>query len=277
MNPTPHPPDVALFFDDAYVRLLAPFHSEADARTETAAVRELLGLALSDRVLDLASGWGRHTRLLREAGHDVVGVDASTALLRRAVEDVGRARDGGPLLVAGGMRALPFADRAFHAAINLASPIGLYLTDPPAVAALAEARRVLRPGGRLLLEAMHRGDVEPDFAPRDAWTLPDGTAVRARRRWDAERGISHEVLRWEGPRGGGTKRHSLRVRTGDELAGLLTAAGFEPSAGYGDWTGEPFEPASPRWIGVAEKAGRSTVPAPDINLPVARADGVRHK
>lgn len=36
------------------------------------------------RVLDLAAGRGRHTRLLREAGHQVVAVDRDTAALRAA-------------------------------------------------------------------------------------------------------------------------------------------------------------------------------------------------
>lgn len=272
-------------FDDAYYRLLAPFHSEADARRETAAVRELLGLAQSDRLLDLACGWGRHARLLLEAGHDVVGVDASLALLRRAQEvavgadplagrpedgalesgagesraagsrpaETGAAGTGAPLLVAGVMGALPFTAGAFDAVINVASPIGLFLQDATAVEALQESWRVLRPGGSLLVEAMHRDDVEVDFAPRDAWTLADGTEVSVRRRWDTERGISHEVLWWEGPWGSGTKHHSLRVRTAQELAALLTGAGFAVSTTYGDWNGEPFERTSPRWIGVASR------------------------
>ncbi|NIP81086.1 MAG: hypothetical protein GWM90_18450, partial [Gemmatimonadetes bacterium] len=61
-------------FDDDYVRLLAPFHPEGEARRETAAVRELLGLAQTDRILDLGCGWGRHLALLVQAGHRVVGV-----------------------------------------------------------------------------------------------------------------------------------------------------------------------------------------------------------
>jgi len=36
------------------------------------------------RVLDLAAGRGRHTRLLREAGHKVIAVDRDTAPLRAA-------------------------------------------------------------------------------------------------------------------------------------------------------------------------------------------------
>ena len=245
------------FFDDDYYRVLAPFHPAAETRFETAALRELLGLAQDERVLDLGCGWGRHLALLADAGHAVVGVDRSLPLLRRArggADPPGRepGSRAAARLVAGDMTALPFAAASFDAVVNLATSIGLFLEDAPAVEAMAEARRVLAPAGRLLVEGMHRADVERDFAARDGWTLEDGTRVRVRRRFDADRGVSHEVLRWDGPAGGGEKRHSLRVRTGDEMVGLLEAAGLTVAALYGDWTGEPFDPGSPRLIVLAE-------------------------
>ena len=268
------------FFDDAYYRLLEPFHPEEDARRETAALRELVGLSQDDRLLDLGCGWGRHLRLLTAAGHDAVGVDRSLELLRRARrpsltpgtstgdatgDEIGdEAGDGAgdeageprvaPPLVAGDMLRLPFPDASFDVVINLATSLGLFLEDAPAARALTEARRVLRPGGRFLVEGMHRADVEARFAHRDAWTLDDGTVVRARRRWDPARGISHEVLRWDGPGGSGTKRHSLRIRSAGEVGALLETAGFEPVARFGDWGGEPFGPDAPRLI-VLARAG----------------------
>ena len=248
------PDSDASFFDHAYYRLLAPFHTEAGTRRETGAIRELLGLAQSDRILDLGCGWGRHAELLADAGHDVLGLDLSTDLLGRVRSrggPDGRERVSGSLaLVAGDMLRLPLADEGFDVVLNLATSLGLFLDDRTATRALTEARRVLRAGGRLLLEGMHREEVEPEFAHRDRWVLEDGTEVRVRRRLDPA-GVSHEVLRWEGPEGTGEKRHSLRLRTGDEVLTLLQAAGLDVMASYGDWTGEPFRASSPRLIAVA--------------------------
>ncbi|MFW6330888.1 MAG: class I SAM-dependent methyltransferase [Gemmatimonadota bacterium] len=224
-----------------------------EARREAAAIRELTGLAQDDRVLDLGCGWGRHLGLLRGAGHDVTGVDRPLPLLRLArAEDTGAAGR----LVAGDMRRLPFGDGAFDAVLNVATSLGLFLDDAEAVRALGEARRVVRPRGRLLLEGMHRDDVVTDYAARDRWLLDDGTAVRARRRFDALAGVSHEVLRWRRADGGeGRKRHSLRLRTATEVAGLLEAAGWAVEAAFGDWDGAPFRHDAPRLIFLAT-AGR---------------------
>lgn len=244
-------------FDDVYRRLLAPFHPEREARVEVAGLRELLGLAQDDRILDLGCGWGRHLVLLRAAGHDVTGLDASRALLdaarrREAEAGVGKGRPVG--LVRGEMRALPFRERHFDAVLNLATSLGLFLDDPPAVMALAEARRVLRPGGRLVLEGMHRDDVVAHFATRDRWRLEDRTEVRARRRFDAVRGVSHEVLRWRGPDGSrGVKRHALRVRSATELVGLVERADLAVRAVHGDLWGRPFHHDSGRIVLVAER------------------------
>ncbi len=235
------------FFDEAYHRILAPFHPESEARIETAALRELLGLAQEDRILDLACGWGRHLRLLRGAGHDVVGVDLSVALLRRARVA------GDPRLVAADMLQLPFAAGVFDVVLNLATSLGLFLEDDLMLSALREARRVLRPGGRLLIEGMNGEDAIAGYAERDAWSLEDGTDVRVRRRLDEARRVSHEVLRWRGPVGAGTKRHSLRLRTGGEVARLVGEAGLELEATYGDWDLEELRPRSERVIVIARR------------------------
>ena len=261
-RPDGRDPAPADFFDADYRRLLEPFHPETQARGETAALREILALSQEDRILDLACGWGRHLALLAGAGHAIAGVDLSHDLLRQVALPPPRP------LAAADMRALPLADGSFDVVLNLATSLGLFLEDEPALAALREVRRVLRPGGRLLLEGMHREDVEAGFAPRVRWFLDDGTEVRARRRFDPRRGLSEEVLRWRGPGGAGEKRHTLRIRSAAEVVALVEGAGLGVDRLFGDWTRDPFEPDAPRLILLARRGG---APAPRDGAPeVAR-------
>lgn len=230
-------------FDDAYFQLHDPLFPEARSRREVAGMLELLGVPFGGRILDAPCGWGRHTRLFTEAGYAAVGADLSPDLLARAERDVSR--------VAADIRRLPFRDGSFDAVINVFTSLGLFLDDAEDIRALAEAKRLLRPGGTFLLESMHRDEVIAQYAERDRWDLPDGTEIRVRRRFDAVTGISHEVLQWRRGDDRGQKRHALRLRTATEVAGLLAAAGFADVAWYGDWTGAPFGHRSERIIAVA--------------------------
>ena len=239
------------YFDHAFLQLHEPLFDPARSRVEVASMIELLALPVGARVLDLPCGWGRHTLLFAEGGYDAFGADLSLPLLEHAAGDAsaaGYARR----FAAADVRSLPFRDASFDAVLNVFTSLGLFLDDEQDVLALREARRVLRPGGRLLLESMHRDEVICAYAERDRWTLPDGTEIRMRRRFDPVSGVSHERMRWRTLSGEtGEKRHALRLRTATEIDALLTRAGFGERTWYGDWEGGPLRRDSANLIVVA--------------------------
>lgn len=250
------------YFDDDWFCLHQPLFPEELSRREVAGMIELLGLPVGARVLDVPCGWGRHTTLLRRAGFAAWGADLSEALLRRgqAQYEAGK-HSSQPLGPAADLRRLPFADGSFDAVINVFTSLGLFDDDREDVRALREARRVLREGGSLLLESMHRDEVMAGYAERDSWTLPDGTRVRATRRFDPVSGTSHELWQWSNGERSGEKRHTLRLRTATEIAALLRRAGFRRVEWYGGWEGEPFTHRSPGLIVVA-RTGRARLRDP---------------
>ncbi|NLG61501.1 MAG: class I SAM-dependent methyltransferase [Candidatus Cloacimonetes bacterium] len=240
------------YFDDIFFRLHDPLFTETASRREVAAIRELLALPVDARILDVPCGWGRHTALFAEAGLRAFGADISTDLLAHA--EPGR-RPRSAHYAAADVRMLPYADASFDAVINVFTSLGLFLDDAEDIRALAEARRVLAPGGALLLESMHRDEVIAAYAERDRWRLPDGTEIRVRRRFDPVTGISHERWLWRSGDGReqGEKRHALRLRTATEIDGLLRAAGFRAITYYGDWDGSPLTYDAERLIAVARR------------------------
>jgi ubiquinone/menaquinone biosynthesis C-methylase UbiE len=112
---------------------------------QMAPFRERIGKAASGRVLDVGIGSGLNLPFYGEQAKRVLGVDPSPELLRFAEE---RARKASvPVeLLSGSGEALPIEDKSIDTVVVTFT----LCTVCNATAALAEMRRVLRPGGRLL-------------------------------------------------------------------------------------------------------------------------------
>ncbi|MFF2849322.1 methyltransferase domain-containing protein [Streptomyces sp. NPDC058001] len=103
---------------------------------------ELLRAAPGDRVLDVGCGTGLAVAELLDRGVRAVGVDHEPGALESA-----RHRIPGADLRVGDAEDLPFPDGTFHAC--RADKVLHELADP--ARAVAEMRRVVRPGGRVVL------------------------------------------------------------------------------------------------------------------------------
>jgi len=116
--------------------------------------RIVASVASGSRVLDLCCGHGNVFEALHAAGHSVVGVDFSPAMVARA-----RARLPAGDFVEADAQDLPFPDRDFDAVV--CSFGMMHVPDQPR--ALAQVKRVLRPGGLFMLTAWCGPDVSPAF------------------------------------------------------------------------------------------------------------------
>ncbi len=144
------------------------FDEAWELRTLAAPLVKALSGVPRPLILDVATGTGRMPKLLQRMPRfkgQVVGVDYSWQMLRRAAEKLGKSRR--TALIHQDATQLPFGDAVFDAVTCLEALEFL----PDQAAALAEIVRVARPGAPILLTnrrgfyaRLLRGRVQPSAA-----------------------------------------------------------------------------------------------------------------
>jgi len=143
--------------DEGWGRKAVDFSTLAEPSNcrEYVAVHHRLGVDAGDRLLDVACGSGLAMELARLRGASCAGIDASARLVA-----VARDRNPESDIRVGDMHALPWDPGSFDVVTSFR---GIWGTTPDAV---AEIRRVLRPGGRLGITVWGHLKVSPG-----AWAL----------------------------------------------------------------------------------------------------------
>jgi demethylmenaquinone methyltransferase/2-methoxy-6-polyprenyl-1,4-benzoquinol methylase len=211
------PAEVAAMFDALAGRydLMNDVLSMGQVRLWRKSVQRILRVGPGDRVLDLAAGTGTSSVSFAASGADVVACDFSLGMLqagqtRLAKSDPMQVKTRGRVaFAAGDALNLPFRDGAFDA---VTISFGLRNVQGTREA-LAEMRRVTRPGGRLVVCEFSTITVEPlDMLYRRYLTgvLP-AIARRAARNPEAYEYLSESITDWPSQR---------------ELADVIRAAGW---------------------------------------------------
>ena len=136
---------------------------------EVDAIRERLPLPECRRVLDICCGPGRHAGPLEAAGYQVTGVDSDVT----AIEAARRRVPGGSFLVLD-LRELRSLESEFDGAMILWQSFG-YFDSRTNDRILGDIARLVRRGGRLLLDLYH-----PGFVAAHAGTHSDVRAAARR-------------------------------------------------------------------------------------------------
>ena len=223
-------------FGEHYLHFYGPDLTPERSAREAEVIWRLLSLESGDAVLDLGCGHGRIAIELAKRGAEVTGLDRSPAFLDLARKDAAAANV--PVtFVEGDMRDLPWRE-TFDAVVIWFTTFG-YFDDDENEQVLREVAKALRPGGRLLIEQIHRNALLRQGMPNNYVVQRGDDLMVDLVNYDVlgDRTRTERVMLRDG------RVHrtafSIRLYGFAELARLLQAVGFREIDGFGR-DGEPL-------------------------------------
>lgn len=199
--------------------------------TEIDAFLGLVDVPLDARILDLCCGQGRHTlELARRGFRDLWGIDRSHYLISRA-KRVARQQELPVTFREGDARKLRFRGDSFDLVYLAGNSFGYFESVDDDIAVLREVRRLLEPGGQLLIDITDGDYLRDNFEAR-SWEWIDKNYFVCRERSlskDASRLISREVITHTKKGVVADQFYAERLYNQDQLSSLLTDNGFDVS------------------------------------------------
>ena len=163
------------WFDTKYYHILYKNRDDQEAKKFIYALMDQLQLKPGMKLLDLACGKGRHSKTLNDLGYDVLGVDLS----KRSIEDAGKWTNNSLSFQVHDMREV-LPNRSFDAIFNLFTSFGYFDSHKDNERMCLSIYRMLKPGGRLVIDFMNARKVMDSLIPEENKTI-DGVSFDIRR------------------------------------------------------------------------------------------------
>lgn len=195
------------------------------------------------RVLDLASGAGRHIRELKRRGIQAVGLDLSAVLLREAKRE-----DSVLPIVRADMRELPFADSSFGGLTSFFTSFGYFETVEEDRHVIRQIRRALSTGGAFMLDFFNSSRVRTQLVPEDIRWLGDKRITQTRT-IDGDIVVKSIVIDpTDSSESVRTFEERVRLYDASQLDSMLREHGLNAEFRFGDYGGNSFTDESDRLI-----------------------------
>lgn len=249
-----------------YYRAILPFYElESISSAHLTFWRRMARRAAPTRILEIGAGFGRITTALSRQAPST-GIDICIETLSRA----GRSRETPsslrtsrlPRFVAADMRFPPFGSE-FDLVVAPSDPFSHLLTLADRRRALSAVARVLRPGGRFVLEALHRRRMATETPRRRVKHAKGVLSIEESWFPAGVRDLWHARYRYRDQRRGEPDRtieasFVARAWRPADLRDLFSTCGLEIDERWGDFDGRAFRSTSPRLIILASKPGPRT-------------------
>lgn len=229
---------MAAWYEESFGQDYLLVYKHRDMQGAQAEVRKMaawLGLPAGSQVFDLCCGMGRHSVALADEGYRVTGMDLSKVLLTEArrLDHTGRIT-----WLEGDMRAVP-AEGPFDAVVNLFTSFGYFDSDEENGKVIKEIFRLLRPGGRFIIDFMNPRYVETHLVPHSERN-DEGTHIDEQR--SIENGYSRKRITLTEP-GKPERRYLEQVRLYEleDFQRLMAGTGLSIDAVYGHYDGSAYD------------------------------------
>ncbi len=239
------------YFDELYLEIYRHLDSPERNRKEAEFIREALGLPSDSHLLDLACGQGRHAVELADMGFRVTGLDLSPVMLQRAVDKAAE-RELEVDFVNGDMRALPFPENHFDGVYSFYTSFG-YFDDDDNFRVLKEVSRVLKPGGRLLIEYVNPLWVIRNNSERYWFSVGKYFVLESHLFDPITMRIYNDRKVLIGANAVDERQYFVRLYSAAEMTFLMKLVGLRSIRIWGDHDFSDYTEESPRLIMMAEK------------------------
>lgn len=218
-------------FDEVY--LLTDARTVCDdslTRKEVDFITAFMGIGKTSPVLDICGGQGRHSLEMARRGYtDLTVLDYSGFLL-----EVGKKKAGEEGLqvsfIQGDARDTGLADNQFQHIIVMASSFGYFIDDQENIRILNESFRLLRPGGKLLLDLPDKDHILKNFKPSSLHRVNEDISVNRQRMIKQDVIYSTETVLSEKHGCIRKNTYCTRLYSRDDLRKLLHKTGFKTVA-----------------------------------------------
>lgn len=234
-----------VWFDSPYYHQLYKNRDRSEAAGFVTNLIESLNLPKGSPILDMGCGKGRHSILLNEMGYDVVGIDLSAA----NIEAARKSATANLRFYQHDMRQ-PIKGVQFDLVINLFTSFGYFESAEDNLKVLQSAHGMLAANGQFVLDFLNAPKAIEGLVPDE--TRKVSTTVFHIQRKVEDGIIIKEIQVNNDPELVFEER--VQALTREELFDMFDRAGFIPTATFGSYSLNPFDPeTSERLIIIANK------------------------
>ena len=222
--------------------------------TEVEGVINLLNLKGGEKILDIPSGYGRHSVGLAKKGFNVVGSEINSIHLNKAIDN---AKKVNALVKFTQENMIDISyNQEFDAVINMFYSFGFFDTDVENNKVLKNFYMALKPGGKLLFhtDVNIPRIISGKYREDETRSLASGKTLRIIDKYNPEDKKIHGTWIIKDSNNKEEKKdYTVRVYSKEEFIDLCKAVGFKSFEVYSDWDKTPYSEDAEDMIIIATK------------------------